>query len=79
MIIDDFDVLSVGIGPSETYPELIVDPDTVLSFPVAFKSFQSIPGRDAKVLQPARDFQLPKLATGYPGNIGKTLHRIALG
>ena len=48
MIIDDFDVFGAGIGPSETHPELVIDPNTA----VAFKSFQSIPGWDAKVPQP---------------------------
>jgi hypothetical protein len=79
MIIDDFDILSAGIDPPETHPEPIVDPDTVLSFPVAFKSFQSISGRDAKILQPARDLQLPKFAASYHRKIGKTFCRIALG
>jgi hypothetical protein len=79
MIIDDFDVLSAGIGPSETHPELIVDPYAVLSFPVALKGFQTIPGRDAKVPQSPRDFQLPKLSAGHSGKIEKTLCRIALG
>jgi hypothetical protein len=78
MIVDDFDVLSAGIGPPETYPELIVDPDAVLSLPIAFKGFQTIPGWNAKVLQPHRDFQLAKLAAGHYSKIGKTLHRIAL-
>ena len=64
MIVDDFDVLSAGIGPSETQAELIIDPDAVLSFPIAFKGFQTIPGWNAKVIQPPCDFQLPKLAAG---------------
>ena len=79
MIIHDFDVLSAGIGPSETDPELVVDPDAVLSFPVALKSFQTISRRDAKVIQPPGDFQLPKLTPGHSGKIGKTLYRIPFG
>jgi hypothetical protein len=77
MIIDDFDVLGAGISPSETHPELIVDPDAVLSLSIAFKGFQTIPGWNAKVIQPSRNLQLTKLAAGYRGNIGKTLYRIA--
>jgi hypothetical protein len=65
MIVDDFDVLSAGIGPPETHPERIVDPDAVLSFPIAFKGFQTIAGWNAKVLQSPRDFQLAKLAAGH--------------
>ena len=64
MIVDDFDVLSAGIGPSETHPELIADPDAVLPLPVALKGRQTIPGWNAKVIQPPCDFQLPKLAAG---------------
>ena len=56
MIIDDLNVLSARIGPSKTHPKLIADPNAVLSFPVAFKGFQTIPGWYAKVLQPPRDF-----------------------
>ena len=78
MIIHDFDVLSAGIGPSETDSELVVDPDAVLSFPVAFESFQTVPWRNAKVLQPPSYFQLPKLAPGHGGKIGKTLYRSSL-
>jgi hypothetical protein len=33
MIVEDFDVLGAGIGPSEADLELIVDPGTVLFFP----------------------------------------------
>ena len=80
MIIDDFDILSAGIGPSETHPELVIDPDAVLSFPVTFKSLQMIPGRDAKVLQPSGDFQLSKLTPrSTVASSRKPLYRIALG
>jgi hypothetical protein len=79
MIIDDLDVLSAGNCPSEAHPKLIVDPDAVLPFPFAFKRFQSIPGRDAKILQSPRDFKLSKLTASYGGKISKTLCRIALG
>jgi hypothetical protein len=79
MIIHDFDVISAGIGPSETQPELIVDPDAVLSLPIAFEPLQTIPRWNAKVIQPPRDFELAKLATGHSGNVGKTLYRMAFG
>jgi hypothetical protein len=41
-ISESIDVLSAGIGPWETHPELIVDPDAVLSLPIAFERFQTI-------------------------------------
>jgi hypothetical protein len=77
MIVDDFDILGAVISPSDTHPELVVDPDAVLSLSIAFKGFQTIPGWNAKVIQPARNLQLTKLAAGYRGNISKTLYRIA--
>ncbi len=79
MIVDDFDVLSAGIGPSETHSELIVDPDAVLPFPIALKRFQTIPGWNAKILQPPCDIQLAKLAAGHHGKISKALYLVALG
>jgi hypothetical protein len=79
MIIDDFDIFSAGIGPSETHPELIIDPDAVLSFSIAFKSFQTISGRNAKVIQPTRNLQLAKLAAGHCSKLSETLYRIAFG
>jgi hypothetical protein len=79
MIIDDFDILNAGIGPSETHSELIVDPDTVLSLSIAFQGLQTIPGRNTKVIQTTRNLQLTKLAAGHRGKIGKTPYRIAFG
>jgi hypothetical protein len=38
-------------GPDEANPELIVDPDRVLTNPVARKFFQVIAGRRAQVVQ----------------------------
>ena len=79
MIVHDFDVISAGIGPSETQPELIVDPDAVLSLSITFEPLQMIPRRNAKVIQPPRDFELAKLATGHHGNVRKALYRMAFG
>jgi hypothetical protein len=50
MIIDNFDVLGAGISPSETHPELIVDPDAVQSLSSTLKGFQTIPEWNAKVI-----------------------------
>jgi len=48
MIIGDFNLESVAVTPYEAYPELIVDPDTVLSFAVAPQWFHAISGKKAK-------------------------------
>jgi hypothetical protein len=40
MIIHDFDVVSESIPPCETNPELIVDPNIILTPAISFKRFQ---------------------------------------
>jgi hypothetical protein len=45
MVIRDFHVKSVALTPFKTNPPLIVDPNTVLSFPIPSESFQTVTGR----------------------------------
>ena len=49
MIIGDFNLECVAVTPYEAYPELIVNPDTVLSFAVAFQWFQAIAGKKSQI------------------------------
>jgi hypothetical protein len=42
VIVDDLDVFGACIGPGETDPPLIVDPDTVLALTVTTQCLQSI-------------------------------------
>jgi hypothetical protein len=42
VIIGDFNLERLAVSPDKTYPELVVDPDTVLSFAIAFQCFQMI-------------------------------------
>ena len=56
---------------------MVVGPDAVLSCPVAFQSLQAIPGRDAKVIHTARNFQLPKFLAGHRRNVDEPFHRVA--
>jgi hypothetical protein len=51
MIIGDFSLVRVSIPPDKANPVLVIDPDGVLPFSIPRQSFQSIPGRKAKVLQ----------------------------
>jgi hypothetical protein len=77
MVIDDLDVLGPRIGPAKADPELVVDPESVLSCPVALEGFQMISGRNAQVLQPSGDFQLPKFPASHSGEIGEPFDWIA--
>ena len=49
MIIGDFDLECVAVTPNEAYPELIIDPDTVLSCTVALQRFQAIAGEKCQI------------------------------
>jgi hypothetical protein len=42
VIIRDLDVMGSVSHPDKTNPPLIIDPDTVLSEPISFQSFQSV-------------------------------------
>lgn len=49
MIIGDFNFRCVTVAPYEAYPELIVNPDTVLSFAAALKWLQAIAGKKSQI------------------------------
>ena len=46
VLFGDFDVLGMSGTPSKADSILIIDPDAVLSFPVASQSLQLIAGRN---------------------------------
>ncbi len=49
MVICDFNLVCIAVTPHEADPELIVDPDAVLSFAVALQWFQAIAGKKSKI------------------------------
>src|SRR5512138_2795032 len=62
MIIDNFHVVCVLASPAEAKPVLVVDPDAVLSDPVAFEGFQAVARRQLQVAQLPGTVQLRELA-----------------
>ena len=82
MVIDNFDVVSVSVQPFKADPELVVDSDTVLAFPVTLECFQpeagqfEIPERRSRVQKlkadPGRLFDALKLPAESP--IQQQLH-----
>ncbi len=82
MVIDNFDVVSVSVPPFKADPELIIDPDAVLAFPVTFECFEpeagqfEIPERCGRVQEfqsdPSRLFDALKLPAELP--IQQQLH-----
>ena len=66
MIVDYFHVSRVAICPHKAEAILIVDPNAVLSLPVAFKRLQVVAGERGQVLQGFRLVKCRELALGDP-------------
>ena len=66
MAIDNFRVVCVLALPTEAEPVLVVDPNAVLSCPVAFEGLQAVARRQLQVAQLPRTVQLRELAERHP-------------
>jgi len=51
VIVRYLDTLGVAVVPDEANPPLIVDPDTVLTFAIAFQRFKTVGGRYPQIIQ----------------------------
>lgn len=49
MIVDDFDIESVALAPSEANPPLVIDADAVLTSAVARELLKSIPWGNSQI------------------------------
>lgn len=79
MAVDDFHIFRAGSRPAKTDAELIVHTDAVLTGPAAFQGFKAVAGRNAEVVDPACDLQLPQLAPRYVFNLLRALNPAAAG
>jgi hypothetical protein len=61
MIIGDFDLECIAVMPYEADPELIVDPDAVLSSAVTLERFQAIAGENRKIRKHRSGMNLDEL------------------
>lgn len=50
MVVDDFDLVGMSVGESEADAVLIVDPDRMLTAPIATQFFQTVSGREFEIL-----------------------------
>jgi hypothetical protein len=64
MVVCNFNLVGISSLPSEANPILIVDPDAVLSPPVAAQPFQTIPWWNSKLKQVPHPVDLIELPTG---------------
>jgi hypothetical protein len=58
VIIDDFDIISVALGPSEADTPLIINSNAHLPCPIPFQSLKPITEWIAKVFNRGRGIQL---------------------
>lgn len=63
MVVHDLDIGRSGLGPPETDPPLVIDPDTELTLAASFERLKPIARRNLQVIQPPSDLQLPQFAT----------------
>jgi hypothetical protein len=61
VVVADLDVVRTVRPPDETETPLVVDPNAVLSIPVASQALQAVPRRAPQVIQGVRRVQEKKL------------------
>jgi hypothetical protein len=75
-VVNDLNIEGAAIFPTEADPPSLVDPDTVLTPPVPFQSFQMIAGRNPQVLEKARPMKVEKFSSCGTLNRPKARHRL---
>jgi hypothetical protein len=66
VIIGEFNVVGVGIAPSEADSPLIVNPDAVFSLSISGQLFKTVPRREAQIDQIFRGVQHNEFPLGEP-------------
>jgi len=69
MIVANFHVISVPVAPYKTYPPLIVNANAMLSFPIAFESFQPVARKDRQIFQNLGSIQVLQFSPGHVSDI----------
>ena len=77
MAVDDFDVTRIAIFEYETYTKLIVDADTMLTFPIAGQRLQTVPWRNIQLEKAIRAMQNAKLFQCRSVNSGRDSSALA--
>lgn len=69
MIIGDFNLECIAVTPYEADPELVIDPDAVLSGAVTLERFQAIAGENRKIREHGSGMNLDELSLNNRGTI----------
>jgi hypothetical protein len=64
VIVANFNTIHASLVPDKTHAPLIVNPDAVLSNPIAYQRFQPVIRRNAKIIQSLRRINHPELSAG---------------
>ena len=70
MVIDDLDLVGIGILPAETDPPLVVDPDAVLPRPIAFELLEPVTRWNPEVLKGFGSVERDQLPEHDPAEFG---------
>ena len=57
MVVDDLDIVCVGVEPAEADAQLFIDANTVLAFAIACELFEVIGRRDTKIGEAGRSVE----------------------
>jgi hypothetical protein len=71
MIVDDLNVMRVATLPAEADPPLPIDPNAILSLPIAVQRFQLIAGRNAQLNQVCRRVKRGVRSVGSEGRLAR--------
>lgn len=74
MIIYDFNLVGITIGPDETDSPLIIDANAVLPLPTPLQSFQPIPRRNPQILKYLGPVENQQFSSGDPFDIPEPWH-----
>lgn len=77
VVVHDLNILGVAIHPNEADAVSIVDPDAVLSSPVAGQRFEPVSGKCRQVSKCARCVDLLQLPLGHPRDLLQTSAEVA--
>src|SRR4051812_23936000 len=65
MVVHDFDVVRLVLGPDEADPVLVVDPNAVLALSIAGEGLEAFAGRDPEIGEALGGIELVELAKGH--------------
>jgi hypothetical protein len=68
VVVHNFYIKGISVLPAKANPPLIIDSDTVLSFAIAFQSFEPVTGRDLEFVKALCLVQVQELPAGDPFN-----------